>query len=127
MHLLSNDLTFLIIKDITEKKKTEDEFNKLSIAVDQSANTVLITTTGGEIEYVNRAFSNITGYSSEEVLGKNPRILKSGIQDRQFYNDLWKTLASGRQWKGEFRNRKKSGEIYWEKASITPLRTKTAG
>ena len=124
MHLLSTDLTFLIIKDITEKKKTEDEFNKLSIAVDQSANTVLITTTGGEIEYVNRAFSNITGYSSEEVLGKNPRILKSGIQDRQFYNDLWKTLASGRQWKGEFRNRKKSGEIYWEKASITPVKNK---
>jgi PAS domain S-box-containing protein len=114
----------VMVRDNSLKNKAEEELTKLSVAVDQSANTILITKTDGQIEYVNRAFTEITGYTSEEVIGKNPRILKSGMQSRAFYEKLWETLANGEQWKGEFQNRKKNGEIYWETASITPVRNR---
>jgi PAS domain S-box-containing protein len=111
-------------KDISNRKRIEEEIAKLSIALDQSANEIIITLKSGEIEYVNRAFYTVTGFSPEEVIGNNPRILKSGIHSPEFYQDLWKTLLKGRQWIGEFQNRKKNGELYWESATITPIRNK---
>jgi PAS domain S-box-containing protein len=110
--------------DITSRKRTEEEIVKLSIALDQSANEIIITRRNGEIEYVNRSFTAVTGYSPREVMGKNPRILKSGAHPPEFYSDLWKTLIQGSQWAGEFQNRKKNGELYWESATITPIRNK---
>jgi PAS domain S-box-containing protein len=117
-------LQILEFRDISHRKQIEDEILKLSVALDQSANEIIITRKNGEIEYVNRSFCNVTGYSAEEVMGKNPRILKSGIHPPAFYQDLWKKLIHGRQWRGEFCNRKKNGELYWESATITPVRNK---
>lgn len=114
-------LHVLGFRDISNRKKIEEEIAKLSIALDQSANEVIITRKNGEIEYVNKAFTSVTGYSATEVLGKNSRILKSGIHSPAFYKDLWKTLGKGKQWIGEFHNRKKNGELYWESATITPV------
>jgi PAS domain S-box-containing protein len=110
--------------DITNRKKIEEEIIKLSIALDQSANEIIITHKNGEIEYVNRSFTTVTGYLPSEVIGKNPRILKSGTHSRTFYKELWKTLLKGQKWEGEFHNRKKNGELYWESATITPIRNK---
>jgi len=108
--------------DITERKRTEGELRKLSRAVEQSSSTVVITDLAGNIEYANPKFTETTGYALEEVIGQNPRVLKSGTQPREFYVDLWGTIASGREWHGEFCNRKKNGELYWEAASISPIR-----
>ena len=110
------------IKDIALKKQNEQEITKLSIALNQSANTVVITDIYGNIEYVNRAFTKITGYDADEVMGKNPRILKSGKMPNHFYTELWETISSGCQWEGEFLNKKKNGEFYWESTTITPVK-----
>lgn len=112
------------IRDISSRRRIEDEINKFTVAVDQSANIVIITKINGEIEYVNHSFTKVTGYKPDEVIGQNPRILKSGKQSTQFYQNLWQTLKKGKQWTGEFQNRKKNGEIYWEYATITPVRNK---
>jgi PAS domain S-box-containing protein len=117
-------VTVVGIRDITSRKHTEEEIVKLSVALDQSANEIIITHKNAEIEYVNRAFSNSTGYLPAEVIGKNPRILKSGMHPPSFYRELWKTLTSGEQWQGVFQNRKKNGELYWESATITPIKNK---
>ena len=117
----NQSLQVLGFRDISNRKKIEEEIAKLSIALDQSANEVIITRKNGEIEYVNKAFTSVTGYSAAEALGKNPRILKSGFHSPTFYEDLWKTLDKGKQWIGEFHNRKKNGELYWESATITPI------
>jgi two-component system, sensor histidine kinase and response regulator len=114
-------LYVLGFRDISNRKRIEDEIAKLSIALDQSANEVIITRKDGEIEYVNKAFTSVTGYSADEVTGKNPRVLKSGVHSPAFYEDLWNTLLHGKQWIGEFHNRKKNGELYWESATITPV------
>jgi two-component system sensor histidine kinase/response regulator len=90
-------------------------------AIDNSPAAVIITDRAGTIEYVNAQFSAVTGYSAEECLGQNPRILKSGLHRPGFYQQLWKTLAEGKVWKGEFCNRKRNGELYWELASIAPI------
>lgn len=113
--------TIGILREISARKDAETELRKLSKAVEQSPAIVLITNPDGNIEYVNQKFVDITGYSREEVRGRNPRILKSGAQSRSFYEDLWSTITKGYTWKGDFRNRKKSGENYWESASITPI------
>jgi PAS domain S-box-containing protein len=94
----------------------------LSEAVEQSPAIVVITDLAGTIEYVNPRFTESSGYSREEALGQNPRILKSGDWPAESYQELWETLASGQVWRGEFHNRKKNGERYWEQASISPLR-----
>lgn len=121
----NNEQVCLIgIQDITNRKRIEDEIVKLSVALDQSANEIIITHKNGEIEYVNRSFTRVTGYLPSEVIGRNPRVLKSGMHPPSFYKDLWKTLAKGQQWAGEFQNRKKNGELYWESATITPIRNK---
>ncbi len=111
-----------IARDITERKRAEEQLRKLSQAVEQSPACVVITDPSGNIEYVNPKFTQLTGYTLEEALGKNPRILKSGETPPEVYKQLWETITSGREWRGEFHNKKKNGELYWESASISPVR-----
>ena len=109
-------------EDITEQSIAEGELRKLIRAVEQSPATVVITDTDGNIEYVNPKFTELTGYTPEEVLGKNPRIMKSGAQPHEFYRELWDTITSGREWRGEFHNVKKDGDAFWEFSSISPVK-----
>jgi len=109
-------------QDITERKRAEQELLKLSRAVEQSPATVVITDLQGNIEYVNPKFCQLTGYTAEEAMGQNPRILKSGMTPQEEYRKLWTTIMSGGEWRGEFLNKKKNGELYWESASISPIR-----
>lgn len=104
-----------------ERKRIEEQTIKLSKAIEQSPSSIIITDIDGKIEYVNPKFSQVTGYSYKEAVGQNPRFLKSGSHDHKFYESLWKTILSGNDWRGEFLNRKKSGELYWEDAVISPL------
>ncbi len=90
-------------------------------AIEQAAEGIVITDTNGNIEYVNPAFENITGYQSHEAIGQNPNILKSGKQDRSFYEELWKTISGGKTWRGQIINRKKDGTNYTEEATISPV------
>jgi PAS domain S-box-containing protein len=108
-------------RDITERKLAEEQLRKLSRAVEQSPASVVITDTAGNIEYVNPRFSQITGYTFEEVVGKNPRILKSGETPLEVYKQLWNTITGGGEWRGEFHNKKKNGELYWELSFISPI------
>jgi len=108
--------------DITNQKKVNLQLNKLSHAVEQSPVMTMITDLDGTIEYVNSEFTKIMGYTAEEVLGQNPRILKSGNQGKSFYADLWNTIRGGNIWSGELTNRKKNGIENWEKISIAPIR-----
>ncbi len=106
----------------TRLREAEAEQRKLSRTVEQSSSAIIVTDKNGVIEYVNPAFSRITGYAPEEVLGKNPRILKSGQHSPEFYAEMWRTLLKGDVWQGELTNRKKNGELYWEMATITPVK-----
>jgi len=108
-------------EDTTERHHTEVELNKLINAVEQSPSTVLITDTQGRIEYVNPNFTNLTGYSREEVIGKDPSMMNSGETSPDTYNELWNTINNGGEWRGEFHNRKKNGELYWEFTIISPI------
>ncbi|MBN1499080.1 MAG: SpoIIE family protein phosphatase [Spirochaetes bacterium] len=108
--------------DITERTETIRQLRTLSRAVEQSPASVIITDVQGNIEYVNPKFTQLTGYTLPEVIGKNPRILKSGDMDDAAYSIMWKTILDGNDWSGEFHNRKKNGELYWELASISPVR-----
>lgn len=110
------------IRDITERKKVEQKNRQLSRAVEQNPASIVITDAEGKIEYVNPKFERLTGYTFDEVRGKNPRVLKSDDTAPQDYAGLWQTICSGKEWRGEFHNRKKNGEMYWESASISPLR-----
>ena len=109
------------IQDITERRQAENQLKLLSRAVEQSPVTIVITNTEGIIEYVNPKFTEVTGYSLDEVKGKNPRVLQSGKHPIEFYQNLWNTILSGKDWKGEFHNKKKNGDSYWESAVISPL------
>ena len=108
--------------DISKLKNNEEQLRKLSQAVEQSPASVVITDLNGTIEYVNRKFSSITGYSFAEAIGKNPRILKSKNTPKALYDNLWQTITAGGEWKDEFQNRKKNGEYYWEVAHISPIK-----
>jgi PAS domain S-box-containing protein len=110
------------IRDITERKRAEAERIRLVTAIEQSAEAVVITDTRGTIEYVNPAFTRITGYSRDEVLGQNPRILKSDKHDPAFYHQLWATILKGEIWHGEIINRRKDGSLYTEQMNIAPIR-----
>ena len=100
----------------------ESRFRIISLAVEQSASSIIITDTKGTIDYVNPASAKKTGYLEEELIGENPRILRSGSKTTEEYANIWATISNGNTWRGEFQNRKKNGQLYWEIASITPVK-----
>lgn len=108
-------------RDVTERKRNEDTLRQLSTAVAQSPSSIVITNPQGEITYVNRKFVECTGYTLQEAIGKNPRILNSGYASAGTYEKLWSTILSGKEWRGEFRNKRKNGDIFWEAATISPV------
>ncbi|MDO8706239.1 MAG: EAL domain-containing protein [Sulfuricaulis sp.] len=111
-----------VARDITKHKEAETSLLKLSSAIEQTADSVVITDTKGVIEYVNPAFENTTGFSQEEALGKTPALVKSGRHDRAFYDALWSTILRGEVFRAIFVNRRKDGALYHEEKTITPLR-----
>ena len=118
-------IAFFIQRNQTITKRVHEatgELMKVSEAVEQSPVSVVITDKNGTIEYVNPTFSQVTGYTADEAIGQNPSVLKSGDLPESFYKDLWDTILSGNTWRGEFANRKKSGEEFWETASISSIK-----
>lgn len=111
-------------RDITDRKLAEENIIKLSHAVEQSPTSVIITDLKGNIEYVNPKFTELTGYTFDDVKGKNPRILKTGNTPQEEYKILWDTISTGNTWQGEFQNKKKNGENYWEYAHISPIKNR---
>lgn len=123
---IENQPTMLlsIFRDVTQRKLAEFELRKLSEAVEQSPASIFITDINGSIQYVNKSFTEITGYHLDEVFGKNPSILSSGNTTKEEYKILWDTILSGAEWRGEFLNKKKNGELFWEDAIIKPIKDK---
>jgi PAS domain S-box-containing protein len=116
----SKGVTFTVL-DITERKQAEAEQGRLLTAIDQAAESIVITDSQGIIQYVNPAFERITGYTFDEVKGKNPSILKSGKHSQSFYQELWNTILAGKVWKGKLTNRRKDGSLYSEESTISPV------
>jgi len=106
---------------IAEERKTRDALTRLSTAIEQSPEMVVITDTDGVIQYVNPGFEKITGYEASEVLGQNPRLFRSGRQDEAFYKTLWQTISAGKTWKGRLVNKRKDGSHYTEESTISPV------
>ncbi len=111
-----------ISTDITQRTEAEEQLRKLSRAVEQSDSTILVTDLEGRIEFVNPAFTRITGHTAQEAMGQNPRILKSGQMPPEVYTELWQTITRGQVWEGELLNKRKDGHYYWESAIISPVR-----
>ncbi|KAF0203630.1 MAG: PAS/PAC sensor hybrid histidine [Bacteroidetes bacterium] len=114
-------LWYGIITDVTERKKSEESLMQFRTVVEKSKVSILITDSNGSIEYANPFFTQLTGYTAQDYLGKNPKILNSGYHTADFYQELWNTIKSGNTWEGELKNKKRSGEIFWENAIITPI------
>ncbi|HKK58538.1 MAG TPA: PAS domain S-box protein [Salinivirga sp.] len=110
----------LYISDITAQKKAEARSFLHSVILEKAPVAIIFTNPEGEIQFVNKAFSKITGYKLAEVKGQNPNILQSGTHNNAFYDKLWTTIKSGRAWQGKMLNKKKNGDLYWERAIITP-------
>jgi PAS domain S-box-containing protein len=115
------DGVFILSLDVTDWKHAQDDWLRLSTAIDQAGEAVLFTSRQGEIQHVNPAFERITGYRRVEVLGKNPRILAGGRHDPAFYHGLWEALTAGDTWRGQFINRRKNGSLYHQDTTITPV------
>ncbi len=113
-------------REINQHKQTNEQLRKLSRAVEQSHSTIVISDLNGNIEFINPAFTRVTGYSAEEALTQNPRILNSGYHDTKFFQSMWDTLMAGKVWQGEMCNKRKDGSLYWEFATISPV-TNEAG
>ena len=111
-----------MMQDITDQVQAEAELRKLFQAIEQSPVSIVITDTKGRIEFVNGKFCEISGYSRDEALGQNPRIFKTGETSAEEYRRLWQTISAGKVWSGQFLNRKKNGELFWEHATIAPVR-----
>jgi PAS domain S-box-containing protein len=109
-------------RELSERRRVEENLRKLSVAVEQNPASIVITDTSGAIEYVNPHFTELTGYSFAEAVGQNPGILKTGDTSAEQYRQLWQTILSGGEWRGEFHNRKKNGDLYWEQVLISPIR-----
>jgi PAS domain S-box-containing protein len=109
-------------RELAVRKRVEEDLRKLSVAVEQNPASIVITDTSGTIEYVNPHFTFLTGYSFEEMVGQNPSMLKTGETSTEEYRKLWETILAGKEWRGEFHNRKKDGDLYWEQAMIAPIR-----
>lgn len=116
LEVIANQLSLFI-----ERKKAEEDTIRLSKAIIQSPVSILITDTEGKIIYVNPKFTEVTQYKFEEVVGKTSAILNSGYHNQEFYNNLWNKILSGNDWSGEFRNKKKNGQLFWESAVISPI------
>ncbi|MBT3787118.1 MAG: PAS domain S-box protein [Alphaproteobacteria bacterium] len=112
-------------RDVTTKKRAEEQISKLSGAVEQSSAAMVITDPDGNIEYINPAFTVLSGYEAEDVIGKPFRVLEPGILDAEVLEDLWQTIKSGRVWQGELENKRKNGELYWENILLSALRNET--
>ncbi len=112
----------LLGQDVTEQKMAQEQLQQLSHAVEQSQNSVVITDLASKIVYVNPVFCELTGYSHQEVLGLTPKFLQSGEMDKSEYQKLWRRLKQGKEWRGEFHNKKKNGQLYWERAHISPVK-----
>jgi len=111
-----------VIRDITERKQAEEWVGKLLHAVERTPVAIVVTDTSGRIEWVNHRFSAVTGYTSDEAVGQTTRLLKSGLTPEEVYRDLWTTVLSGREWRGELQNRAKNGALYWEDTVVSPLK-----
>jgi len=107
--------------EIEQRKKAENEMKKLINAIEHSPVSIVTTNKEGNIEYVNPKFCEVTGYTNEEAIGQNPKILKSGNQPKEFYENMWEIISSGKTWEGEICNKKKNGELLWEQAYISPI------
>ncbi|MDH5653918.1 MAG: EAL domain-containing protein [Gammaproteobacteria bacterium] len=114
-----------MVRDITERKASEMEMSKLSHAVEQTADTIMITDKNGLIEYVNSGFEQTTGYQRADIIGRTPNVVKSGEMNEEFYEELWQTILKGDVFRDVFVNRKKDGSVYFEEKTITPLRNIT--
>ena len=109
------------LTNVTERRLVENQLRNLSRTVEQSPVSIVVTDIEGNIEYVNPKFEEVSGYNHKEVLGQNPKILSSGTKTKIDYQQMWQTILSGKEWRGEFYNKKKNGELYWESATISPL------
>ncbi|HEV6967761.1 diguanylate cyclase [Roseateles sp.] len=118
---LVEERTTELRREIQERQQIEERLIKLSCAVEQNPASIVITAPNGSIEYVNPNFTNVTGYSLSEVLGKTLNILNSGTHPPEFFAELWQTIYNGRTWKGEIRNRRRNGELYWDDTRISPI------
>ncbi len=110
------------ILDVTEQRRAEEERGRLAAAIEQSHESIMMTDIEGTIIYVNPAFERITGYSREEAVGLNPRIIKSGLHDKAFYEQMWRTILSGQPWRGQMTDRRKDGSLFTEESVISPVR-----
>jgi diguanylate cyclase (GGDEF)-like protein/PAS domain S-box-containing protein len=119
VRVLVNDLE----KEIDNHKETADSLRKLSQAIEQSPVSVMITDLDGNIEYVNPEFSRVTGYTAEEVMGRNPRFLKSGHTQPSQFTNMWNSITTGQSWSGELYNKKKNGDLFWENVTISPIKS----
>src|SRR4030042_898445 len=115
------------VRDVTQRRRETEERKRLAAAVEQAAEAIMVTDVEGTIEYVNPAFERISGYTAAEVLGANPRILKSGKHHEGFYREMWEALRRGEVWSGRFVNRRKDGSLIEENATISPVRDPTGG
>ncbi len=113
---------YAFITDLRQRIKDLEKIRLLEAAVEQSASSIVITDIDGNIRYVNPAFTKVSGYTQEEALGQNPRLLKSDRQEPEFYRKMWQDISSGKVWHGRFCNKKKDGSLYWEDAVIAPVR-----
>jgi PAS domain S-box-containing protein len=120
-----DELRVVTIQNITEKKIAEKNLLKLSSIVEQSPISIVITDLEGNIEYVNKKFTDTVGYKTESIIGKNPNIISSGYTSKEEYKELWDTVLSGKVWTGELKNKKKDGSFYWEHATIAPIMDKS--
>ena len=110
------------VKDVSKRKRSEEAQRRLATAVEQSAEAIVVTDTAGNIQYVNPAFERISGYTRDEAIGQNPKLLKSGEHDQMFYRNLWDTIKRGQVWTGRFINKRKDGSLYHEDSTISPVR-----
>ena len=116
------DYHIAVVVDLTKRKKAEDELRKFSRAVEQSLSSIFITNSQGKIEFVNPAFTRLSGYTAAEALGRNPNLVKSGATPIEQYQQMWQTITAGGEWQGQFQNRRKDGEYYWVSSSISAIK-----
>jgi PAS domain S-box-containing protein len=126
IELYDRPLLLTVLRDVSERNRMDEQLRQLSRAVEQSPASIIITDPCGNITYVNARFTALTGYTFAEAVGKQTGLLKSGDMPAEIYEQLWRTIKAGQEWRGEFHNRKKTGELYWESASISPI-TNEAG